>query len=218
MHEARAAQMDRDVTGLILAGGRGSRMGGVDKGLQLLAGQPLVEHALARLRPQVQHLAINANRHAERYAAFGVPVWRDDVPDFSGPLAGMLAGLTHCRTEWLVSVPCDTPNFPLDLVARLVAAAQQADARIAMPVTPGDTEDTSEHADAAAAPPLPQPQPVFCLMHRSLRPALAAALAAGERKIERFTRSHGQLLVPFAQTDAFLNINTAADLERVQRR
>ncbi|MBI5716450.1 MAG: molybdenum cofactor guanylyltransferase MobA [Burkholderiales bacterium] len=204
------------VTGLVLAGGRGSRMGGLDKGLQLLDGQPLVWHALERLRPQVGALAINANRHHDAYAAFGVPVWPDALADFPGPLAGMLAGLAALegsQTEWLVTVPCDTPRFPVDLVARLFAAAREAGARAAMPVT---TEGEAAGAAGPAKPQPPQPQPVFCLLHRSLRPALEAALAGGERKIERFTRGQGQVLVPFDDADAFFNANTLEELERLR--
>jgi molybdopterin-guanine dinucleotide biosynthesis protein A len=209
--------MDTDIplhqiTGLVLAGGRGSRMGGVDKGLQMLGGQPLVWHALRRLGPQVGALAVNANRHAEVYADLGVPLWPDAQADFPGPLAGMLAGLVHCETEWLVTVPCDTPHFPPDLVARLCAAARSAAVRVAMPVT-GLASETP--ADAAPQPGA-QPQPVFCLMHRSLRAPLEAALAAGERKIERFTRGQGQVLVPFADAQAFFNANTPDELERLR--
>ena len=108
-----------DITGLILAGGRGSRMGGVDKGLQNFHGIPLAQHALRRLAPQVGHLMLNANRNLDAYRAMGAPVWGDEVPDFPGPLAGMLAGLRHCETPYLVTAPCDTPYFPDDLTARL---------------------------------------------------------------------------------------------------
>ncbi len=202
------------ITGLVLAGGRGSRMGGIDKGLQMLGGQPLVWHALERLRPQVGALAINANRHAETYARHGVPVWPDAQADFPGPLAGMLAGLTHCETEWLVTVPCDTPHFPTDLVARLCAAATTGAVRVAMPVTDAAAGNSAQGQRAAQT--TAQPQPVFCLMHRSLRAPLEAALAAGERKIERFTRGQGQVLVPFAEAEAFFNANTPDDLEHLR--
>ena len=118
-----------DMTGLILAGGRGSRMGGVDKGLQNHRGVPLALHALLRLGPQVGHAMINANRNLGAYESFGVPVWPDPVEDFAGPLAGFLAGLEHCETPLLLTVPCDTPNFPEDLAARLASAlaAEQAE-------------------------------------------------------------------------------------------
>ena len=175
-------------TALILAGGRGSRMGGVDKGLQNYAGLPLALAALARLQAQTlppAEILINANRNLAAYESFGVPVWPDALADYPGPLAGMLAGLAGIEgtgSEWLVTVPCDTPRFPVDLVARLLVAARAAGVRAAMPVT-ANAEVTGGDAGA------PLPQPVFCLLHRSLRPALEAALAAGERKIERFTRA-----------------------------
>src|ERR1700721_4328517 len=121
-----------DITGLILAGGRGSRMGGVDKGLQMYRGRPLAQHALERLRPQVGQVMVNANRNQETYRALNVAVWPDQVPDFPGPLAGMLAGLAHCDTAFLATAPCDPPNFPLALVARLAGGLHSADADIAV--------------------------------------------------------------------------------------
>jgi molybdopterin-guanine dinucleotide biosynthesis protein A len=190
------------ITGVVLAGGRGSRMAGLDKGLQLLGGRPLVQWALERLREQVGPVAINANRNLERYAAFGVPVWPDALPDYPGPLAGMLAGLAHGTTEWLLTVPCDTPLFPRDLAARLLAEAESAHVRAAMPVT-------------EEQPGRPMAQPAFCLLHHSLRADLEAALAAGERKIDRFTRASGQVQVPFADAAAFFNANTPEELERL---
>jgi molybdopterin-guanine dinucleotide biosynthesis protein A len=200
-----AAVSPQHITGLVLAGGRGSRMGGVDKGLQRVHGRPLAQWALERLRPQVGPLAINANRHAEDYAALGVPVWPDASPEYPGPLAGMLAGLARCQTEWLATVPCDTPLFPPDLVARLAAAAAQAQVPVAMPVT-----------EEEAGRPLRQP--VFCLLHRSLRAPLEAALAAGQRKIDAFTQAQCQVLVPFADAQAFFNVNTPAELEQLRQR
>src|ERR1700679_3295306 len=122
-----------EITGLILAGGRGSRMGGIDKGLQWHLGVPLARHALERLRPQVAALMLNANRNLAAYQAMGVPVWQDETPDFPGPLAGMLAGLEHCDTPYLVTVPCDSPNFPTDLVARLAQGLVDASAALAPP-------------------------------------------------------------------------------------
>ena len=117
-----------DVTGLVLAGGRGTRMGGVDKGLQSHLGMPLALHALLRLTPQVGHVMINANRNLGAYESMGVPVWPDTIPDYAGPLAGFLTGLERCETPYLVVVPCDTPLFPEDLVERLTAAFADADA------------------------------------------------------------------------------------------
>ena len=114
-----------DITGLVLAGGRGSRMGGVDKGLQNHHGVPLAMHALLRLAPQVGSTMINANRNLAAYESMGVPVWPDALPDYAGPLAGFLAGLERCETPWLVTVPCDSPLFPDDLVARLAGLEPQ---------------------------------------------------------------------------------------------
>ena len=121
-----------DITGLVLAGGRGIRMGGVDKGLQNHRGIPLALHALLRLQAQVGQTMLNANRNLGAYESFGVPVWPDTSADYPGPLAGVLAGLERCETPYLVTVPCDTPNFPDDLVARLAEALQAEDAEIAM--------------------------------------------------------------------------------------
>ena len=191
------------ITGLVLAGGRGSRMGGVDKGLQQHRGQPLVQHALQRLAPQVGPLLVNANRHAEHYAAFSHPVIADAQSDFAGPLAGMLAGLRACHTPWLVSVPCDSPQFPADLVARLAQAAADAHADIAMAAT--------LEADGSL-----QPQPVFCLLRATLRDALQAFLDQGQRKIDRFTGQQRQVQVPFPEVDAFVNANTTDELARLQ--
>src|SRR6476661_9914986 len=127
-----------DVTGLILAGGRGSRMGGVDKGLQNFRGMPLALQTLMRLQPQVSDVLVNANRNLAAYEALGVPVWPDALPDFAGPLAGFLTGLERCETPWLATVPCDTPLFPPDLVARLAEQAAAGGADIAMASAPED--------------------------------------------------------------------------------
>ena len=189
-----------EITGLVLAGGRGSRMGGVDKGLQTLDGMPLVQHALQRLAPQVGALMINANRHLDRYAAFGVPVWPDEPADYAGPLAGFLAGLTNCATPWLATVPCDSPRFPLDLVARLDAGRGDAPAAIAV-----------THDGGA-----PQRQPVFCLMSRSLKPGLEAFIAEGGRKIDRWLERHGCAEVVFDDAAAFFNANTPHELQQLQ--
>ena len=192
-----------DITGLILAGGRGSRMGGVDKGLQLHRGQPLAAHALERLRPQVGPLMLNANRNLETYRGMGVPLWPDEVPDYPGPLAGMLAGLAHCKTPLMATVPCDTPNFPLDLVARLASGLERAEADIAVAYT-----RTGEELF---------PQPVFCLMKTSLKDALAAFIAAGERKTGFFARGQRNTRVVFDDDAEFFNINTLTELEQSQR-
>ena len=126
------------ITGLVVCGGRGTRMGGVDKGLQNYNGMPLALHALMRLSPQVGHLMINANRNLAAYESLGAPVWPDPVGDFAGPLAGWQAGLERCETPFLVVVPCDSPHFPTDLVPRLAAALVREDADIAMACTQED--------------------------------------------------------------------------------
>lgn len=190
------------ITGLVLAGGRGTRMGGVDKGLVPWNGEPLALRALQRLRPQVQALAVNANRHRDIYAGWDVPVWPDADGAFAGPLAGLLAGLDHCRTEWLATVPCDSPLFPHDLVTRLAAAAASAGSLLAMAATPGEGR-----ADA---------QPVFLLVHRSLRDDLHHALAQGERRMRRWAARHRPVLVLFEDAGAFANANTAEELDALQ--
>ena len=191
-----------DISGLVLAGGRGSRMGGVDKGLQPYLGQPLVQHALQRLAPQVATVMINANRNPIAYAAFGVPVWPDALPDYPGPLAGLAAGLAHCHTPYLVSVPCDSPQFPLDLVERLASglAAAQADIALASIVEDGAVRS----------------QPVFCLLRASLLPQLLDFLGSGQRKVERWTATQRCVRVHFDDAQAFCNANTIDELQRLQ--
>ena len=193
----------QDITGLILCGGRGTRMGGADKGLQNHHGMPLALHALLRLQPQVGAVIINANRNLSAYESMGVPVWPDPIADYPGPLAGLLAGLERCTTPYLVSVPCDTPGFPLDLVQRLAAALTENDAEIAMAAT---VEDGSL-----------QVQPVFCLLQASLMESLVAFLHEGQRKIDRWTARHRCIEVPFADADAFFNANTLAELHSLTR-
>lgn len=190
------------ITGVVLAGGRGSRMGGVDKGLQLFRGRPMAQHALTRLAPQVSALMINANQNLDAYRAFGVPVWPDDMPDFAGPLAGLQTALRHCQTPYLATVPCDSPFLPTDLVERLAAALQQAGAELAVAVT-GDQNTR-------------QPHPVFCLVQCSLLPHLTAYLNNGGRKIDRWYGSLKTVEVYFADEAAFRNINTHTELQQYQ--
>ena len=192
------------ITGLILAGGRGSRMGGVDKGLQNHLGMPLAMQALLRLQPQVGALMINANRNLAAYESMGVPVWPDALADYPGPLAGFLAGLERCETPYLVTVPCDTPNFPVDLVERLAAALVAEDAEIAMAATREDGQL--------------QVQPVFCLMAATLMESLVAFTQGGQRKIDRWTGQHRCATVVFDDADAFFNANTLDELQRLQPR
>lgn len=188
------------VTGLVLAGGRGSRMGGQDKGLQTLQGRPLAQHVMERLQPQVGLLLINANRNVDAYAALGAPVVQDSEPDFPGPLAGLLAGLRAARTPWLVCAPCDAPLLPTDLMERL--AAQIGDAAVALPCSPDG-----------------QLQPLFSLLRCELHTDLAAALARGERKVQGWLRAQPHVLVAFDRPGderAFLNINSSAELQALQ--
>ncbi|WP_233863809.1 molybdenum cofactor guanylyltransferase MobA [Paraburkholderia adhaesiva] len=196
------------ITGLVLAGGRGQRMGGADKGLQVLRGQPLAAHVLARLAPQVGELAISANRHTDTYAALGAPwhaaVLADTLPDFPGPLAGLLAGLQASHTNWLLAVPCDSPWLPADLAAHLAAAALAQDADIATVTTTNAAGDVSLH-------------PVFALVRTSLADDLAAFLHAGERKVRAWYARHKTVEVPFADERAFYNINSLQELADFDR-
>jgi molybdopterin-guanine dinucleotide biosynthesis protein A len=203
-----------DITGLVLAGGRGSRMGGVDKGLQNHLGMPLALHCLLRLQLQVGSAMVNANRNLGAYESMGVPVWPDSQADFAGPLAGMLVGLEHCETPWLVTVPCDTPNFPLNLVERLAAAAQAEGADIAMAATREPALEAGANA-AAQGQPVVQVQPVFCLLKASLLESLQAFLDSGQRKIDRWTAQHRCATVVFDDSAAFFNANTVEELRRL---
>jgi molybdenum cofactor guanylyltransferase len=199
------------VTGIVLAGGRGSRMGGVDKGLQLYNGIPLAKHAIQQLQPQVGALLINANRNLDVYqtwgAQFSADVIVDELADFAGPLAGFLVGLQHCKTPFLVTVPCDTPRFPTDLVERLAKALLKNNADIAMVSSP-DEKGILQH------------QPVFCLIRRELTESLRAFTDAGGRKIGAWAAQHKLVRVDFNKisddSKAFYNANNLQDLHDLQ--
>lgn len=191
---------------VVLAGGRGSRMNGVDKGLQLFQGERLVMHAVQRLQAQTQpvaSIAINANRHLNDYRALGLAIWPDAQADFAGPLAGFLAGMTQCPHPYLLTVPCDTPFFPLNLAAQLMQALQSHGADIAM-------------AAAAQDDGMVRRQPVFCLMKVSFKDSLQAFLAEGGRKIGAWTAQHHTVEVPFANPLAFSNLNTVDDFQQLE--
>jgi molybdopterin-guanine dinucleotide biosynthesis protein A len=189
------------LTGLVLAGGQGRRMGGVDKGLQLLRGRPMVEWVLERLAPQVTDVVINANQHAAEYARYGYRVVGDRIGGFAGPLAGLHAGLAANVHPFLVTVPCDSPFLPRDLVARLHAAL------------------VAEHADLAVAKTGDQPHPVFALVRAALAAHLAGFLAAGGRKIDAWYAALQVVEVPFDdEADAFSNINTRDELAAFEKR
>jgi molybdopterin-guanine dinucleotide biosynthesis protein A len=200
-----------DITGVILAGGRGSRMGGVDKGLQNFHGVPLALHTQLRLSPQVGELLINANRNLAAYESFGVPVWPDaaSLGDFAGPLAGFLTALERCETPFMLTVPCDTPLFPHDLVDRLAQALEADNADIAM-------------AAAREEDGQLRPQPVFCLMRSNLLESVVRFTHGGGRKIDAWTSQHKTSLVPFDlpgdDPKAFFNANTLAELHQLETR
>lgn len=185
------------ITGVILAGGLGTRMGGVDKGLQLHHGKALVSHVAERLAPQVGRLLINANRNESAYAAFGYPLVADHITGFAGPLAGLHAALGAADTPLVVTAPCDSPGLPLDLVGRLHHALLAGQANLAI---------------VRAADRL---HPVFCLCHRSLQPQLAAYLENGGRRVAAWCAAMGAIEVDFSdQCAAFGNFNSLDDLSR----
>jgi molybdopterin-guanine dinucleotide biosynthesis protein A len=198
------------ITGLILAGGRGSRMGGSDKGLQNFHGLPLALQTLMRLQLQslpLQEVLINANRNLSAYESLGVPVWPDSIDGFAGPLAGFQTGLERCETPLLLTVPCDTPLFPLDLVERLAAALLDQNADMAMAAAP--------EADGTV-----RPQPVFCLLKAQLLESLVKFTQSGGRKIDAWTGQHRCATVPFDRPgdspQAFANANTLAELQQLE--
>ena len=197
------------ITGVILAGGRGSRMGGADKGLQNFNGVPLALHTLMRLSPQVGEIMINANRNLAAYESFGVPVWPDStgLGEFAGPLAGFITGLERCETPYLLTVPCDTPLFPDDLVARMAEALIRENADFA--VAAAREEDGQL-----------RPQPVFCLMGINMLESLASFTQSGGRKIDAWTAQHKTAIVPFDQPGddmhSFFNANTLAELHQLE--
>jgi molybdopterin molybdotransferase len=193
-----------DITGLILAGGRGTRMGTVDKGLQPFRGTTMVANVLARLAPQVGTVAINANQNQDAYRALGAPVWADDTPGFAGPLAGLEAGMRRAATPYLLSAPCDSPFLPADLAERLFAALQEQDADLAYAATqePGKRR---------------QPHPVFCLVRVDRLPQLSSYLAEGGRKMDGWYADLKAVEVVFEDDGAFRNINTVDELHALDQ-
>lgn len=200
------------ITGLILAGGKGSRMGGIDKGLQSFNGTPLTLHTLMRLQMQegqpLSEIMIVANRNLSAYESFGVQVWPDSTDGFAGPLAGFLTGLERCETTHLLTVPCDSPLFPLNLAQRMLDAMEKEEADIA--VAAAREEDGSIRA-----------QPVFCLMRVNLLESLVKFMQTGGRKIDAWTAQHSTVIVPFDTPDidprAFFNANTLEELYRLEK-
>jgi molybdopterin-guanine dinucleotide biosynthesis protein A len=194
----------KNITGLILAGGRGSRMGSVDKGLKAFRGKPMVAHAIERLSPQVGSVMINANQNLDVYKDFSVPVYSDEIQGFAGPLAGLQSGLLHCKSPFLVTVPCDSPFFPMDLVSKMSSALLAQDGDLSVAVTGKDEEE--------------QPHPVFCLVRTSLLPHLSEFLQSGQRKIDRWYASLKVVPVHFENEEAFSNINTVDELNKWEER
>jgi molybdenum cofactor guanylyltransferase len=205
-----------NITALVLAGGRGSRMGGVDKGLQHFRGEALVNHALRRLQQQegglIHTVVVNANRNLSAYETLNVPVLPDASPEeFAGPLAGFLTGLERCETPYLLTVPCDTPLFPRDLAQRLWQALEKTNAEIAMACAPETDDAGRTHT---------RPQPVFCLIQASLKESLAAFMQHGGRKIDAWTAQHrvawAKFDTPADNPQAFANANTLQELQALE--
>ena len=189
-----------EITAVILAGGRGRRMGGKDKGLVDLNGAPLIEYTLSAVSPQVGRLVINANRNIEEYQRYGFPVVSDTMADYQGPLAGFASAMAAAETEYIVTIPCDSPLLPDDLVQRLVQALNREDAELAV-----------AHDGHRL-------QPVFALIQVSLLPSLLQFLQRGDRKIDLWYAQHKMAKADFSDIpETFLNINTPADQQQLQQ-
>lgn len=188
----------QNITAVILAGGQGSRFGGVDKGLVELNKIPLVQHLINRIQPQVANIIISANRNMETYERFGFSVYEDEIKDFAGPLAGIYKALQHCQSEWLLTVPADSPFVPANLVQHLSENIQ--DKKIAIP-------HDGEHL-----------QPTFALIHKSLESSLKTFLEKGERKTRVWMQQQPHIIVDFSdQPNAFININTEDELKNAEK-
>lgn len=192
------------ITGLILAGGRAQRMGGIDKGLIPFHCKPLIESAISRLKPQVSTILINANRSITKYAHYGYPVLMDETPDFSGPLAGFAVGLKHCKTPYLLTSPCDSPLLPDDLAEKM--AAELENNNLELVFASSKEEDGKIWA-----------QPVFCLMKSHLQDSLDTFLSKGELKIDRWFKELRSGTVVFENPQAFANVNTPEELAVLEK-
>jgi len=188
------------VTGIVLAGGLGRRMGGVDKGLVDFLGKPLIAHVIERLSPQVDEILINANRELDRYAALGYPVIQDDIAGFAGPLAGLHKGMSVAKHPFVLTVPCDSPLLPLTLAVRLMQGLIKND------------------TDLAVAKTGAQAHPVFCLCRKKLLKNLEAYLQGGGRKIDTWYSSLMVVEISFDDDpQAFANVNTAEELLSLEK-
>lgn len=192
------------ITGLILAGGRAQRMGGIDKGLIPFHGKPLIESAISRLKPQVSTILINANRNITKYSHYGYPVIMDETPDFSGPLAGFSMGLKHCKTPYLLTSPCDSPLLPMDLAHRMATELEEKDLEL---VYASSKEDDGKI----------WAQPVFCLMRSHSQDSLNAFLNTGDLKIDRWFKELKSGTMLFESAQAFANVNTPEELEALEK-
>ena len=187
------------ISAILLAGGRATRMNGVDKGLVLLQQKPLIALVIARLRPQVDEILINVNREIEQYEVFGLPVLQDENVEFIGPLAGFKLGLQHAKHDYVLTVPCDSPLLPLDLADRLLNSLVVTKSEVAVSSSDGNTH------------------PVFCLMKKSVLPSLQAYIESGERKVSAWQKSQQYIEVDFSDcNDAFTNLNTFEDLAALE--
>ena len=192
------------ITGLILAGGRAQRMGGIDKGLIPFHGKPLIEAAISRLKPQVSTILINANRSITKYSHYGYPVLMDETPDFSGPLAGFSVGLKHCNTPYLLTSPCDSPLLPTDLAEKMASKLEDGNLEL---VFASSKEDDGKIWS----------QPVFCLMRRDLQDSLNIFLSKGDLKIDRWFKELRSGTVVFESALAFANVNTPEELAALEK-
>ena len=188
----------KDINAVILAGGQGSRLGGLDKGLIELNKRPLIQHVIDRIQPQVSNIIISANRHIDTYSSYGFNVYEDEIPDFAGPLAGILKALEHCQNEWLLVVPSDSPFIPDNLVQRLSENIK-------------NNKITIPHDGKYL-------HPTFSLIHKSLTSSLKEFLQQGERKARLWMQQQEHAIVDFSdQADAFININTQDDLNNAEK-
>ena len=194
---------NKEITGLILAGGRAQRMGGIDKGLIPFHGKPLIESAISKLKPQVNTLVINANRNITKYANYGYPVIMDETPDFSGPLAGFSVGLKACKTPFLLTSPCDSPLMPSNLAELLAAEMKRGDFQLVYA--------SSKEADGKV-----WAQPVFCLLQANLEESLNQFLQEGDLKIDRWFKELRSSTVIFDNPQAFTNVNTPEELKLLE--
>jgi molybdopterin-guanine dinucleotide biosynthesis protein A len=187
------------ISSIILAGGRGTRMGGIDKGLVKLQQKSLIKHLIERLTPQVDEIIINANREIMHYQALGYAVLQDETADFIGPLAGISLGLKHTKHEYLLTTPCDSPLLPLDLTQRLLSSLLEHHAEIAVASSNGDAH------------------PVFCLCKKSVLPSLIIYLEQGGRKVSAWQKSLNYVEVDFSDNpETFINLNTFEDLAALE--